>query len=75
MSDCEIVDAAPAGWFALGVVRDRGWKWAAMMIDVSLDQAVRRPHDVRSVWVRVPGKHRTKEAATAALAEMMATRH
>ena len=46
---CEIVDAAPAGWHVLGdVLREtcRGWDWFAMMIDVDLDEAVRRPHDV-----------------------------
>jgi hypothetical protein len=78
MSDCEIVDAAPAGWHVLGdVLREtcRGWDWFAMMIDVDLDEAVRRPHDVRSVWVRIAGKHKSRDAARAALVEMMATRH
>jgi hypothetical protein len=30
---------------------------------------------VREAWVRIPGKHRNREAAWAALEEMMPTRH
>ncbi len=72
----EFRDRPPAGWFVLGVMRQRkrGWDWAALMIDVDPDDY---PHRTASAecWVRIPGRHRTQAAACEALDDMMAARH
>src|SRR5262245_55275675 len=72
-------DRTPAGWFALDVMlaapRVRV-HWVALMIDVDPDDfwAGRTNASGRCV-VRIPGKHRTREAAWEAIEDMMATRH
>jgi hypothetical protein len=50
----------------------RKWDWVALMIDVHLDDLDRT---TRHTWVRIPGKHRNKDAAWDALEDMIATRH
>lgn len=78
----KLLDHPLAGWFVLDVFRQssRGWDWCAFMIDVDPDseafiewQQWRRP--ARDCWVRIPGKHRSRDAAWDALEDMMATRH
>lgn len=74
----DYLDRPPAGWFALDVMKEqqRGQGWVALMIDVHPDEY---PPDgsrsVRQAWLRVPGKHRNRDAALAALENMIATRH
>jgi hypothetical protein len=50
----------------------RKWDWVALMIDVHPDDLDRT---TRSGWVRIPGKHRNKDAAWEALENLLATRH
>jgi hypothetical protein len=40
MTDIDMVDRPPAGWFALNVMRKekRKWHWVALMVDVSPDE-------------------------------------
>jgi hypothetical protein len=78
----EYLDRPPAGWFALDLMKagsGRKWDWCALMIDVhpgELDPPPSRGQaPARHVWVRIPGKHRTKVAAWDALEDMIATRH
>jgi hypothetical protein len=71
-----LLDRPPPGWFVLDVMRT-DWRksdWVALMIDVDPDD---RPHSrpVSEAWLRVPGKHRNRKAAWAALQNMMGTRH
>jgi hypothetical protein len=70
----EYPDRPPAGWFALDVMRTewRKWDWVALMIDIHPDDLDRA---ARHGWVRIPGKHRNKDAAWDALEDMIATRH
>jgi hypothetical protein len=77
------LDHPPAGWFVLDVLKinSRRWNWAALMIDVPVDQLAHcqcsgvamlyvhpdeyRPGKrlAREAWVRIPGKHRSYDAA------------
>jgi hypothetical protein len=73
MADSENItnlDRPPAGWFALDVMQKEtgGRDWVALMVDTHPDTA-------RQAWVRIPGKHRTKDAAWETLENMIATRH
>jgi hypothetical protein len=75
----EDLDRPPAGWFALDVMKKDRCKldWVALMVDVHPDElkhglGSRTP---REAWVRLPGKHRTMDAAWDALEDMIATRH
>ena len=71
----EYLDRPPAGWFALDVMKEhsRKWDWVALMIDVHPDEL--QHCTAREAWLRVPGKHRNKDAAWDALEDMMTTRH
>jgi len=72
----ETIDHLPAGWFVLDVMkcRPRGREWVALAIDVdpTNEDWFRK---AREAWVRVPGRHRDRDAAWAALEEASATRH
>jgi hypothetical protein len=73
-------DSPPLGWFVLDVMRkeSRSRDWVALMTNAPRDElksfwAARRP--VRECWVRIAGKHRSRDAACAAFEDMRATRH
>ena len=80
MTATKFLNHAPAGWFPLDVMKIdslRKLDWCALMIDVHPD-VLKCPSGVpraQEAWVRIPGKHRTWEAAWDALEEMIATRH
>lgn len=73
------LDTPPAGWFPLSVMKTgegRKWDWVCLMIDIDPDDYRRgRNCTAPSVWVRIPGKHRNREDAEAALQDMLETRH
>jgi hypothetical protein len=72
----EYLDRPPSGeWFVLNVMRTewRKWDWLALMIDVHPDELKHRLY--KSALVRIPGKHRNRDAAWDALENMLATRH
>jgi hypothetical protein len=76
----EFLDRPPTGWFVLDVMRREPRKrdWVALMIDVDPDDFVNRRagmHATRNCWVRIPGKHATRDAAWDAFEELAATRH
>ena len=78
MSAIENFDSPPPGWFVLEVLRaeSRKWDWSALMIDVDPDEYIAgRIAACRSCFVRIAGKHKNRDAAWAALEEMMSTRH
>ena len=65
MSDTEYLDRPPTGdWFVLDIMPkdQRSRDWVALMIDVDPDVVKHSPVQVRSLWVRVPGKHRNHAA-------------
>ena len=68
------LDRPPPGWHVYDVIRRtaRSWSWVAYMTSVRPDER-RGPGE--TCWVVIPGKHRTREAAWAALEDMLATRH
>jgi hypothetical protein len=76
MSNPTYLDRPPAGWFTLEVIKENARKrdWVALMIDVHPDE-LKHYRTAREAWVRVPGKHRNRDAAWDALQDMMATRH
>jgi hypothetical protein len=49
--------------------------WVAFMIDVDPDEIERGRTAHETAWVRIPGKHRNRDSAWAALEDMLATRH
>lgn len=73
----EYLDRPAFGWFALDVMRKeaRKWNWVALMIDVDPNDYRSGDRTARQCWVRIPGKHRNKDAAWDTLQELMATRH
>ena len=75
----KLLDRPVPGWFVLDVMREkeRGRDRCALMIDVDPDDFIHRRRELRSdcCWVRIPGKHRNRDAAWDVLEEMMATRH
>jgi hypothetical protein len=87
MTAATYLDQPTAGWFALDVMKENSRKreWVALMIDVhSADLKILRElgrsvpgirYSLREAWLRVPGKHRNKEAAWGALQDMLAPRH
>jgi hypothetical protein len=89
MTTIEYLDRPPAGWFVLDVMpeheRDvmpcqRKRDWVALMIDADPDELKRNPcpwayRRAREAWLRIPGKHRTRDAAWGRLQDMLATRH
>jgi len=70
------IDHPPPGWFSLCVMRtrQRSWNWCSLMIDVPPREAQAGARS-RSVFVRIPGKHRNKAAAEAAWEATLATKH
>ena len=74
----EYLDRPPPGWFVLDVMRAkaRSRHWTALMLDVDPDNHPKQwPPDMRSAFVRIPGKHQNRDAAWDALEDMRATRH
>lgn len=73
----EYLDRPPSGWFALDVMRKekRKWDWVALMIDVHPEDYPTLFATARQGWLRIPGKHKNRDAAHDALANMIATRH
>jgi hypothetical protein len=73
----EYLDRPPAGWFVLSVMRKerRGWDWIAWMSDADPGDDCPRGRHPCCVMVRIPGKHRSRDAAWGALEDMIATRH
>ena len=72
------LDRPPAGWFVLDVMQEPRKRvyWIALMIDIDPDGDDFKNHaPTRSVYVRVPGKHRNWHAAYEAIEDMLATRH
>jgi hypothetical protein len=77
-AEVKIVDQAPPGWFVLDLMRrtSRSHSWVALMIDVDPDGHCSGACRARaSAWVAIPGKHRDRDAAWDALADMLQTRH
>jgi hypothetical protein len=56
-----------------------GFRCIGTGVNLVLEEALARVskdgRTAREAWVRVPGKHRNKDAAWAALENMIATRH
>jgi hypothetical protein len=78
MTAIEYLDRLPPGWFALHVMRgERKWDWVALVVDFDPDDPnyIGPPANAHDAWVRIPGKHRDRDAAWDALEQMMATRH
>jgi hypothetical protein len=84
MTAIKYLDLPPSGWFVLDVMRNkaRGRDWTALMADFDPDDYdpddpnyVGPPANAHDAWVRIPGKHRDRDAAWDALEQMMATRH
>jgi hypothetical protein len=71
-----ILDRPPAGWFVLDVAREKWprWDWCALMVNFDPDEPC-WPTAREQTWVRIPGKHRDRDAACDALDDMLATRH
>jgi hypothetical protein len=69
-------DRPPPGWFVLDVMRvkSRSWDWTALMIDCDPDDH-QKGRRANACWVRIPGKHRNRDAACDMLEAMSATRH
>jgi hypothetical protein len=79
MTTIEYLDRPPTGWFVLDVMRCQARKrdWVALMIDIDPDCPDWRDGSrrARNAFVRVPGKHRNKDAAWDAFQDLVATRH
>ena len=73
---CDLPDRPPAGWFVFEVARWEARKrdWVVFMVDIEPDPGGPLDRRARGVWVRIPGKHRDREAAWDALEDMLATR-
>lgn len=76
MAGIENFERPPAGWFLLEVMRReaRVQDWVALMIDVDPDQHL-AGRKARECWVRIPGKHGSRDAAYDAFDDLMTTRH
>jgi hypothetical protein len=79
MTAAQYLDAPLVGWFVLDVMRKkaRSWDWVALMIDVHPDDFIAHRANPKEPgrWVRIPGKHRHRDAAWDALEDMLETRH
>jgi hypothetical protein len=77
MTAIEYLDRPPAGWFVLDVMRsgERKRDWVALMVDVHPDDLKNCTCNFLQRWLRVPGKHRNRDAAWDALQNMIGTRH
>jgi hypothetical protein len=79
----EILDRPPLGWFLLEVRRKtkRQWDWVALVGNIDPESEAFREWQEKGrglchlEWVRIPGKHRTLEAAWEAFGDLTATRH
>jgi hypothetical protein len=76
----DYLDHPPAGWFVLDVLRERSrsWDWGVLMVDYDpdhIESLFTRSAPPRSCFVRIPGKHRDRDAAWDAFEAMTATRH
>ncbi|MDG4898305.1 hypothetical protein P9272_32750 [Mesorhizobium sp. WSM4976] len=72
------LDRPPLGWHVVDVMRvkSRSWDWTALMSEVHPDDDdVHARIFARNCWVRIPGKHRNRDAAWDMLDAMSATRH
>jgi hypothetical protein len=67
------VNSPPAGWFVLEVMRRErhSWHWVVLMIDVDPDEYCVGYRTARSCLVRIPGKHRSRDAAWDRFEEMV----
>ena len=77
LSSCyEKVDRVPSGWFLLEIMRidPQGWSWVALMSSRDPHRPVAAHIARRYVYVRIPGKHRSRDAARDALRDMVTTR-
>jgi hypothetical protein len=74
MTQIEYQDRPPAAWFVLDVMRKewRSWDYVALMIDVHPDDFKDYRRMAQHRWVRIPGKHRNKDAAWEALENIIA---
>jgi hypothetical protein len=63
------LDQPPPGWHVITVLRtgQRGWDWCALMID-ELESTT-----ARCAYVRIAGKHRSRQAAWDALDDVLET--
>ena len=79
MTTVQFLDRPPPGWFVLDVMREKARRrdWVALMIDVDPDDFITHRANTKEpgCWVRIPGKHRHRDAAWDALEDMLATRH
>ena len=77
MTAIEYLDRPPSGWLPLDVMRKekRKWDWVALVVDVHPRDFPTLFYAARQGWVRIPGKHRNRDAAWDALENMIATRH
>jgi hypothetical protein len=77
-SAIEYLDRPPPGWFVLDVMKRQSWKWdwCALLIDVDPDtDKFKHCYNCKTAWLRIPGKHRNRDAAWDALEALLATRH
>lgn len=72
----EYADRPEGDWHVLDVMRKerRKWDWVALLVDFDPDD-LKSCGNARECWLRVPGKHRNRDAAWDTLEELMATRH
>jgi hypothetical protein len=84
MTAIEYLDRPPTGWFALDLMqrKARSLDWVALMVDYDPDDYdpgdpnyIGPPPNAHDAWVRIPGKHRNRDAAWDALEDLIATRH
>ncbi len=73
----EYIDRPPAGWFPLDVMRQKGrsLSWVALLIDMHPEDFRNSACKCQQRGLRIPGKHKNRDAALDALQSMIATRH
>jgi hypothetical protein len=77
----DYVDRLPATdseWFLLTVMRTapHKWDWIALMVDRDPDETRAFPWlGARECYLRIPGKHKIRDAAEGALEGALSTRH
>jgi hypothetical protein len=79
----EYIDRLPPGWFVIGDAirqKSRGADWVALIVDFDPDDRypgipAARMHAARQRWLRIRGRHRSRESAQHALQDMTVTRH
>jgi len=76
MTAIEYLKGPTPGWFPFAVMQceKRGRDWVALMV-IDPRDSPSLLDEARQRWLRIPGKHRTEDAARAALENMIATRH